>query len=273
MASLEGPRRRERFGQVILPAVVSRVWLAWCHAELGTFTEGRILADEGLQIAETAAHPGSLMVASWGIGLLALRQGNLPLALPRLEQAVSFCQDADLPWWFSWTAPALGAAYTMAGRIADALSLLTQALEQTTTMARVDFQVFCRLVFGEAQLLAGRLAEAHALAEETLALARAHQERGHQAYALRLLGDIAAQRDPPERDNAETYYQQAFTLAEELGMRPLVANCHLGIGKLYLKTGRQEQARAELSAAIEIYHTMHMTFWLTQAEAALAMTD
>jgi tetratricopeptide (TPR) repeat protein len=119
-------------------------------------------------------------------------------------------------------------------------------------------------------VLAGRLEEAHVLAERARALARGHQERGNQAYALRLLGDIAARRKPPERDQAEAHYRQALALAEELGMRPLVAHRHLGLGTLYVKIGRRAEARAKLSAAVELYRAMEMTFWLLQAEAALA---
>ena len=96
-----------------------------------------------------------------------------------------------------------------------------------------------------------------------------HQERGYQAYALRLLGDIAARREPPESDQAGDDYRQALALAEELGMRPLVAHCHLGLGMLYAKMGQQGQARAALTTAIEMYRAMDMTFWLPPAEAAL----
>ena len=167
-------------------------------------------------------------------------------------------------------AAALGAAYTLAGRVADAVPLLTQALEQTTAMEMVGYQALCRLSLGEAQLLAGRLEEAHALAEQALALAREHQERGNQAYALRLLGDIAARREPPDTEPAEAHYQQALALAEELGMRPLQAHCHHGLGTLYRQTGRAALARAALSTAIELYRAMDMTFWLPAAEAALA---
>ena len=135
-----------------------------------------------------------------GVGLLSLRQGDLPRALPLLERAVGICQDADLPAYFPRMAAALGAAYTLGGRIADAVPLLTQAMEQATAMARVVSQVLCSLPLGEAHLLAGCLEEAHALAERALALARAYQERGNQAYALRLLGEIAARREPPEGD-------------------------------------------------------------------------
>jgi tetratricopeptide (TPR) repeat protein len=123
------------------------------------------------------------------------------------------------------------------------------------------------------QLLADRLEEAQACAERALALVRKRQERGNQAYALRLLGDIAARREPPESEQAEAHYQQALALAEELSMRPLVAHCHLGIGQLYATSGRRAEARAALSTAIELYRAMEMTFWLPQAEAALAQVE
>jgi tetratricopeptide (TPR) repeat protein len=270
---LDGTRRRERLGQPVLPAVNSRAWLAQCHAELGLFATGRELGDEGLQIAEAVAHPGSLMFASWGIGLLYLRQGDLGLALPLLERAVGLCHEVNSSALFPWVAAALGAAYTLSGRVADAVPLLTQVLEQTRATDMVGFQALCGLPLGEAQLLAGRLEEAHALAEQALTLARAHQERSHQAYALRLLGDIAAHRDPPEVEEAEASYRQALALAEELGMRPLVAHCYLGLGTLYTASGQWEQAHAELSAAIALYRAMDMTFWLPQAETALAQAE
>src|SRR5262249_31416117 len=170
VASLQGAQRYERFGQVFLPAVLSRAYLAACHAELGTFAEGSALGEEGLQIAEAVTHPPSLMFAAWGVGLLALRQGDLRRALPLLERAANFCQEAELPGFFARQAAALGAAYTLAGRIADAVPLLTQATEQVTAMERVDTQMLCYLSLGEAQILAGRLEEAHTLAERTLAL-------------------------------------------------------------------------------------------------------
>jgi tetratricopeptide (TPR) repeat protein len=158
----------------------------------------------------------------------------------------------------------------------DAMPLLTQAQAMDQTTARegdlVGFQTRYYLSFGEV-LLAGHLEEAQALAERALALARAHQERGHQAYALRLLGDIASRRDPPEGQPAVVHYQHALALAEALGMRPLQAHCHHGLGTLYAQTGQRELARTALSTAIELYRTMDMTFWLPKAEAALAQVE
>jgi tetratricopeptide (TPR) repeat protein len=123
VAFLGEAQRRERFGEIVFPAVFSHAWLAVCHAELGMFAEGRVLGEEGLRIAEAVDHPGSLMLASWGIGLLVLRQGDLPMALPLLERAVGICQDADFLSWFPFQAAPLGAAYTQALTLADALGM------------------------------------------------------------------------------------------------------------------------------------------------------
>jgi tetratricopeptide (TPR) repeat protein len=269
IASLAGVRRHERFGLPHPPAVLCRAMLAACHAELGIFAEGITIGEEGGQIAEADDRPGSLMLASWGAGLLALRQGDLPRALPLLERALSLCQEVDLPNWFPLIATALGAAYALGGRIADAVPLLTQTLEQTMSTAKAGFQALCSLTLGEAHLLASHLEEAQALTEGALALARAQQERSHQAYALRLLGDIAARREPLESALATAHYQQALALAKELGMRPLQAHCHRGLGRLYAQTGQRQQACAALATAMAMYHTMEMTFWLPQVEAVL----
>jgi class 3 adenylate cyclase/tetratricopeptide (TPR) repeat protein len=271
--SLSGAQRHERFGQAILPSVQCRAFLAACYAELGQFTEGSALGEEGLQIAETVAHPSSLMWAYYGIGLLSLRKGDLRQALTRLERAMGICQEASISIFFPRMAAALGAAYTLAGHLVDAVLLLTQAMEQTTTVEMVGFQTLCSLPLGEAHLLAGRLQEAHALAEQALTLACAYQERGNEAYALRLLGDVAVHRAPADVDVAATHYRQALALAEELGMRPLVAHCHHGLGRLFVHTDRTAQARPALALALDLYRAMDMTFWLPQVQAALTQIE
>ena len=106
--------------------------------------------------------------------------------------------------------------------------------------------------------------------QRALALSRQYKERGEEARALRLLGAVAAHAEPPDVEQAENCYRQALVLADELGMRPLVAHCHLGLGTLYRKVGRDEQAQSELTTAAELYRAMEMPYWLARADAALA---
>jgi tetratricopeptide (TPR) repeat protein len=125
----------------------------------------------------------------------------------------------------------------------------------------------------EAYLLAGRWDDACTFAGRALARHRTRKERGQEAWGLRLLGEVHACHEPPVVEAAATYYQQALALAEALSMRPLQAHCHHGLGTLYATSGQREQARTALSTAIDLYRAMDMTFWLPQAEAALAQVE
>jgi tetratricopeptide (TPR) repeat protein len=116
-------------------------------------------------------------------------------------------------------------------------------------------------------LLAGRVDEALAEATLALELARARHARGYEAEALRCLGDAAAQATPSDTEAAEGYYRAALALADELGMRPLQAHCHLGLGKLFRHLGRIDEARGELATAVEMRRDMGMSLWLAEAEA------
>ena len=157
--------------------------------------------------------------------------------------------------------------------MSEALPLLEWGLEQWQPPGIGGLALLLPVWLGEGYVLAGRLEEAMQLGQQALEVTRAQKQQGYQAYALRLLGDIAAHRTPPEVEEAERHYRQALALAEALGMRPLQAHCHLGLGTLYAKTVMREQARAELATAIELYRAMEMTFWLHPAEAALAQVE
>ena len=106
-------------------------------------------------------------------------------------------------------------------------------------------------------------------ARQALDLARQRKERGIEAHALHQLGVVYAHADPPDVEQAEAHYQQALALAEALGMRPLVAHCHLGLGKLYRRTGQREQAQEHLTTATTMYREMDMRFWLEKVEAEM----
>ena len=93
--------------------------------------------------------------------------------------------------------------------------------------------------------------------------------RGREVPALIELGALHAEANPPDVQRSEAHYREALALAAELGMRPLIADCHLGLGKLYWRTGKREEAREHLTTATRMYREMDMRFWLEQAEAEL----
>jgi len=212
-------------------------------------------------------------MAWWAVGFLTLRQGDVPQAIVVLERALALVQRTDLRLLTPMVAAPLGVAYALAGRTTNAVPLLEEAIAQAVARQYLWDQALRVVWLGEAYLYAGGLAEAGTQAQQALEFAKTHQERGHEAYALRLLGAIAAQCTPPDFEAAADSYHQALTLADELGMHPLVAHCHHGLGTLYGTLGHQEQARAALSTAIALYRAMDMTFWLSQTEAALAHVE
>jgi hypothetical protein len=77
-------------------------------------------------------------------------------------------------------------------------------------------------------------------------LARALAECGvfYEGDAHGLLGDIASHHARPDVTTAAAHYNAAMTLASELEMRPLVAHCHLGLGRLYRRARKPELARS-----------------------------
>jgi tetratricopeptide (TPR) repeat protein len=166
----------------------------------------------------------------------------------------------------------LGYVSALQGCLAEGRTLLEEAISESIRTGARQRPLWIAWL-SEVCRLAGRGEEAWQHACQALDLARQQKERGNEAHALHQLGVVHAHADPPDTAQAEAHYQQALALAEELGMRPLVAHCHLGLGRLYGQTDRAEQARAALAAAIDLYRTMDMTFWLPQAEAALAQVE
>ena len=172
-------------------------------------------------------HPFSVALSLFSAGYVRVRQGDFHQAIEALERGVATCQAWQIESQLPALVATLGYAYALAGRVDEALPLLQPALKTPL----VNLALFTSFL-GEAQLLAGHLEEALSVAAQALALTRDRKERGHEAWALRLLGEIHAYRDPPEAEVAEEYYRESLTLAEELGMRPLVAHCHFGVGTL-----------------------------------------
>ena len=171
-------------------------------------------------------------------------------------------------------AASLGYAYALQGRLAEGRALSGGGDQRRSPHGHaLQGQAYRVAWLSEVCRLMGRGEEAEQHACQALALARQFKERGHEALALHQLGVVHAHANPPDIAQAEAHYQQALALAEGLGMRPLQAHCHPGLGTLYARTGQRQQARAALTTAIDLYRAMDMTFWLPQAEAALAQAE
>ena len=270
VAGLTGTLRYAHFGRIFLPGVGSRCYVAVCLAELGEITAGRGVGEDAVRLAEEVEHSYSIALALWYVGMFRLRQRDIHMAIPVLERGLALCQSTNILLHVPLFTASLGAAYALAGRGVEARPLLDQTLEHVTTGGRFLHHAHVLTELCEALLLVSRVEDASTIASRLLELSRIHTGRGYQAHACRLLGEVARHRAPTDVEQATDHYRQSLILAEELGMRPLQAHCHRGLGTLYAQIGQRQQAQAELSAALDLYRAMDMTFWLPQAEAALA---
>jgi tetratricopeptide (TPR) repeat protein len=266
MESLHGEQTRERFGLATFPAVYSRAVLARTLAERGVFAEGNAHGQEAIRIAEVLDHPFSVVVGCLDLAYLKSVRGQLSQAAGLLERAVAQCRDWKITTHTPVAMASLGYVYARSGRIEAGVSYLQQALTAYECAGIGYYHSLSVERLGEAYLLAEQVENARACADRAVMLARGRGERGHEAWALRLLGEIASHDARADATTAAAHYAAAMTLASELDMRPLVAHCHFGLGRLYRRTGNLEQAREHLTTATAMYGEMRMTYWLEQLE-------
>jgi tetratricopeptide (TPR) repeat protein len=119
----------------------------------------------------------------------------------------------------------------------------------------------------QAHLAAERATTALELARQALDRAREFKERGNEAWALRILSAALAAVQPPQLEPAAEHGAQALALADELGMRPLVARCHLGLGQIRRHRGERAAAAESLNRAVHLFRELQMRRWLGEAEA------
>jgi tetratricopeptide (TPR) repeat protein len=261
---------QERFGQAAIQGSLVRHFLARALGALGRFAEAFGHLREAIRIAEEAGHVYTLVQPLFGLGALTLDQGDFAGAVAPLERGLDLCRTREVPAFLPDFAGALGAAYHGTGRRAEGVALMEDGArgvgERSVRFSRWHGRIGS---MGGAYLLDGRLADAIRIAQDGLAAARQQGERGVEGHVLRLLGDIAAHPDRVDADTAKAHYRQALALAEELGMRPLMAHCHLGLGVLSRRAGTRQEAREHLTTASTLFGEMDMRYWREQAEAEM----
>jgi tetratricopeptide (TPR) repeat protein len=266
---LEGDRFRERCGLAGFPAVMSRMFWPLALAERGEFERGMAEAQEGLRLAEALDHPYSLICAMRAVACLHGVRGDFDHAIPIAERSLALSHERHLPQLSPEAADLLGCLYALSGRVAQGLSLLEEALTALETMGMFQWRSSVLAHLGEAYLLAGQLDAALSAAEHALTLTTQRGHRGYEAWTRRLLGEIASHPSRPDAAVAEPHYRAALALASELGMRPLMGHCHLGLGRLCRRVDDAVKAEEHLASATTMYREMGMNFWLEKAEAAV----
>jgi class 3 adenylate cyclase/tetratricopeptide (TPR) repeat protein len=263
-----GPARRfDRFGLVIAPALFCESYLIWCLAELGEFKTGAARSRGVLEAARESKDPYTMITANYCTGRHELIRGELSEAIPRLEQAFELARVYEYPVWFPGTGSALGYAYFLVGRRAEGQALMEQAVERAGVLAQT-FAHALRLVFlADALRELGRRDAARERAVEALEVARTHQEAGSVAYALHTLGNVYAEDDG---ERARSCFDEAAEMAARLGMRPLVAHCHVGLGELFRRRGDVSAAGERFRSAVALYRDLDMASWCRRAESALS---
>jgi class 3 adenylate cyclase/tetratricopeptide (TPR) repeat protein len=247
----------------------SHAWLAMALSNLGRFVEATEHAAEAVRIAEATDHPFTVVEALTALGGVTLARGDLTSAIGALERAVALGRQWNFQSWA--TLSRLGYAYALSGRLREAQQVLEETVRSETTLSSMGIGRALQIAWlAETYALDGRLDDASERAQEALSLAQAHGERGHEARVHRLLGEISSHRgDLVEARTADDHYRHALTLATELEMRPLIAHCRLGLGRLYGRAGQREHARQNLATAMTMYGSMNMEPWRAQAEAEL----
>jgi class 3 adenylate cyclase/tetratricopeptide (TPR) repeat protein len=240
--------------------VTARRWRSQALAELGRFDTAASLAREAIELARARNHPYALANAINAWGFLCERQGNFPAAIPLLEEGLQLSRTLGFQVFVTTLGTLLAEGWAQTGRSAEAQALLDEVPAYAGSV-----YAFRPL----AELLIGRLRDARELAGKALPATRERGERGAEAWLLWLLGEIGTRESPDEAGTTADRFRQALALADELGMRPLAAHCHLGLGKLSWRTGNRQEAQKQLTTATTMYREMDMRFWLEQAETEI----
>ena len=253
-------------GLSTLASVYSRAWLVMGLAQLGKFAEAAKHQDEALRLAQPTQHAPSVGVAHFAASMLYLQKGDWTRARSLTERLVAVIRTGNVMIMLPPAVSSSAWVLAQLGESSDALNRIREG-EQLVELDAKNQRNWSYQALGRACLLLGRLEDARRLGNRAIEFSSS--QPGFAAHALQLLGDIATHRDRFDAEIGEVHYRGALALAKPRGMRPLVAHCHLGLGKLYRRTGKKEEAQEHLTAAAMMCREMDMRFWLEQAEAEM----
>ncbi len=183
-----------------------------------------------------------------------------------LERGLEACRRKHLTVWLPIPLSLLGLTFVRMGHVHEGLRLLEEGVAVGRELGIRAYLAAWLVNLAEGLLADGQHPKALETARQALDMAREHGERGHEAQALQVLGDIAARGSSPDPREARVRYEEALRLAAELGLRPLVASCLLSLGALDARTGDGEGATRWRAQAQRIFDELDMRSGLEQAE-------
>jgi DNA-binding SARP family transcriptional activator len=245
-----------------VPSVITRTWLALSLAEVGRFDEAVDHGERGRREADAAGQLYTIFYAIYQLGRIHLGRGAPAHAVPLLERSASLAEAWHIGLMRGACADHLARAYVLAGRLPEARALLHPGALPPRSYVSAR-----KVSRGECFLALDRVDDARTEAQQAVELARRFGERSHEAKALCLLAAVRAHQG--QAGEAAALYREARSHAEALGLRPLVAQCQLGLGRLAEATGDAEAARTELTRAATTFRELGMPYWLAQVETAL----
>jgi tetratricopeptide (TPR) repeat protein len=249
--------------------VGSAAWLAFTLAEVGDFALAQTHVARAQKVADAARHPYSQAIAWTLAGLTWMRRGHFDAALQPLERSLETCREKHHRVWEPIPSALLGLALARLGRTDEGLPLLETSVRLSEELGIRAYLALWTAQLGEALLVAGQIERAAAAAERAREQARAQGEAGHEAWAWWLLGAVAAGRSPADDEEAERCFEEALARAQDLGMRPLLARAHLGLGELDRRAGTV-RAEEHLTRAVKLFCEMDMRYWVERAWASLS---
>ena len=258
----------ERFGLPSPASIYDRWLLVQSLAELGRFAEAAADEAEAIRLAEPTQHAFTIGESYFAAGALRLLRGDWMEARSLLEHASAVYRSGNVVLVLLLALAGSAWALAQLGETDDALKRVRETeefLERHATRGMVLFRGRAYGLLARACLGLGRLADVQSLAERAIELLPPRS--GFTIDARHLLGDVASHPDRFDPASGEAHYRQALALAEPRGMRPLIAHCHLGLGKLYRQTGDTARSLKHLAIAVDMYREMDMRFWLEKAVA------
>jgi class 3 adenylate cyclase/tetratricopeptide (TPR) repeat protein len=255
----------EFFGMAVPASVFARAWLIMSLAELGRFREAAKHEAEAIRLAQPTEHAHTIGFAQFAASMLQLLKGDWAKARPLVDHWINTCIGLQTPSLLPWAVASSAWVLAQIGKAAKALDRIEEAeglLERQAAKEIGQHRSWAYTALGRAYLLLGRHGDALRLAQRAVQSSQRHP--GFTAHALHLLGDIMTHPDRIDAESGAAHYREAQVLAERHGMRPLVAHCHFGLGKLHTRRGEPDEARDNLIAATAMYREMDMDFWLKQ---------